>query len=92
MDELRCSCDFPATDVDCDSLLSANNPTEAPSVAEIDEEYSVDEPEDEGTATWVIVTAIAMVVLMVMMAYGAVIYRRRKSKLKGDVQGVDDFI
>ncbi|CAM9696762.1 unnamed protein product, partial [Laminaria digitata] len=91
LDELRCSCGFPETAVDCDSLLSANNPTEAPSSAEGDADSDADGQEEEGTATWVIVTAIAMVVLMAMMAYGAVIYRLRKKK-KGALQGVDDFM
>lgn len=77
--------------MDCEYLLSANNPTEAPSLANAGGEDDADGSEDEGTATWVIVTAIAMVVLMTMMAYGAVVIRRRRNKKEG-VQGVDDFI
>ena len=95
MDAPRCSCGFPETDVDCESLLTANNPTEAPSSTNFDDDFSTAEDgveEDGETPTWVIVTAIAMVVLMCMMAYGAVVYRRRKKKEKGLVRGVDDFM
>eukprot|EP00752_Nemacystus_decipiens_P017848 g16004.t1 len=95
LDERRCSCGFPETNVECESLLTGNNPTEAPSepqdsvVGGADSGVGGEGGEEGGTPTWVIVTAIAMVVLMVMMTYGAVIWKRKIRQKKA--HGVDDF-
>eukprot|EP00903_Cladosiphon_okamuranus_P008300 g7986.t1 len=95
LDELRCSCGFPETNLECESLLLGNNPTEPPrapndSVVEGGESGVKDGGGgDDGTPTWVIVTAIAMLVLILMMTYGALIWRKRNRQKKE--QGVDDF-
>lgn len=69
MDDLRCSCGFPETNVECESLLSGNTPTEAPSSGMLDSVVGGGDSsiggegaeDDRGTPTWVIVTAIALV-------------------------------
>lgn len=100
MDDLRCSCDFPETNHECESLLSENNSSDTTEVPSEDDSSSAAGTEGgggvaeggddaEGTPTWVIVTAIAMAVLMAMMTYGAVLWRRRAVRKKAE--GVDDF-
>ena len=75
LDEIRCSCGFPETNVECDSLLLGNNPTEAPSEPH-DSGLDAGESgvggggagdDDAGTPTWVIVTAIAMVSVALLL-------------------------
>lgn len=99
LDNRRCSCGFPETDVECESLLLANVPTA--SMTDSGFGSSTEDGEggtgsanggagDGGTPTWVIIVAIALVVLMAMMTYGAVVWRRRiLSRRKAG--GVDDF-
>ena len=66
LDDLRCSCGFPETNSGCEALLAENNPTEAPLPTEgtdvaVGGTDGAGDGGDEGTPTWVIVTAIAMV-------------------------------
>lgn len=91
LDEARCSCGFPETNFECESLLSDYDSTEAPSDVELSSEGVVvgGGDEAENTPTWVIITAIAMVVLVMMTAYGAVLCKRRLAQKKAE--GVDDF-
>lgn len=74
LDEPRCSCGFPKTNVECESLLSGINPTEAPIVdsnvgAGDDGSAGGEGADGEVTPTWVIVTAIAMVRTHVMVLF-----------------------
>ncbi|CAN0008697.1 unnamed protein product, partial [Ectocarpus fasciculatus] len=103
LDEQRCSCGFPETDYECEELLAAHAATSSSSgtssggitsstsggasAADTDDGGG---GEGEGAPTWVIVTAIAMAVLAGMMAYGAVVWRRRRGK-RVKAEGVDDF-
>ncbi|CAM9457551.1 unnamed protein product [Scytosiphon promiscuus] len=98
LDDRRCSCGFPETDLECQSLLLANTPTASMTDSGFDSDTDGGggggdgdgDGEDEGTPTWVIVTIIALIVLILMMVYGAVVWRRWiVSRRK--VGGVDDF-
>lgn len=91
LDGRRCSCDFPETDLDCEALLAANDPTTPAPTAII--KGNVDEAKDgdEKISTWVIVITIAMLVLVVLVAYGAVVWRKMREQ-RGLKQGVDGFV
>ena len=85
--------------MECQSLLAANSPTEEPSRGGLTdgEIYTSadDETGAEGTPTWVIVTAIAVMVLIAIVACGACAWWKRFKRLRrwGGVNsaGVDDF-
>lgn len=70
--EVRCSCGFPESNLECESLLVGNNPTEAPSELQdsvVEGGVGGEGTGDEGTPTWVIVTAIAMVSVCCLCLY-----------------------
>lgn len=88
MDDARCSCGFPETNFECESLLWNYDRTEAPSDVESGVIVGGGDGVEE-TPTWAIITAIAMGVLIAMMTYGAVLCRRRLAQKK--TEGVEDF-
>ncbi|CAB1118874.1 unnamed protein product [Ectocarpus sp. CCAP 1310/34] len=102
LDEQRCSCGFPETNFECDEVLaghasSSSSSTGGGTTSHTSGGGSAAGTDDsgegqggDGTPTWVIVTAIAVAVLAGMMAYGAMVWRRRRGKDK-KVEGVDDF-
>ncbi|CAM9179404.1 unnamed protein product [Pylaiella littoralis] len=92
LDEVRCSCGFPETNFECEALLAGFSPTGAPSDTDSSSGRGTVDGRDDGdtgTPTWAIVTAIAVVVLMAMVTYGALLFRKRAVRKK--TEGVDDF-
>lgn len=85
--------------MECSSLLAANIPTEPPSSSGVSNDGTPspmgDGSDVEAAPVWLILTVIAMVVFIAMVAGGAYAWRERSKRLgkwgNSMTEGVDDF-